>query len=192
LTGRPSFDTLHEMEKALALKQHGSRLWTRDLAKEIRKELDDLLSQTQPGDTTVIDATGVEVFDYSFANELFGKSLLKFGVEYPGRFLIVSGLTDYTRENLANALESLNLAMIERRKQKLQIIGKIHQSYKETFQAILKAKDSVSANTLKDQLEINLTAANERLTKLANMGLVRREKATSTAGREQFLYTVLR
>ena len=179
------------MEKALALKTYGPRLWTRELAKKIRRDLEALLSQTQPGDTLVINASGIEVFDYSFANELFGKSLFSVGVEYPGRFLIVEGLTDYTRENLTNALESLNLAMIERRKRKLEIIGKIHPAYRETFEAIFKAKEAVSANTLKDQLEINLTAANERLSKITNMGLVRRQKATSTAGREQFLYTVL-
>lgn len=180
------------MEKALRLRKYGSRLWTRDRAKELREELNRLLATTQPGDTVVIDANGVEVFDYSFANELFGKSLLSLNIEYPGRFLIVEGLTTYTRENLTKALESLNLAMIERKKQKLEIIGKIHSAYKDTFQAIIKARDSVSANTLKDQLEINLTAANERLSKLTNMGLVRREKAASTAGREQFLYTVLK
>lgn len=180
------------MEKALLLRKYGPRLWTRDRAKEIREELNRLLATTQPGDTVVIDANGVEVFDYSFANELFGKSLLSLNIECPGRFLIVEGLTTYTRENLTKALESLNLAMIERRKQKVEIIGKIHPAYKDTFQAIYKTKDSVSANTLKDQLEINLTAANERLSKLTNMGLVRREKAASTAGREQFLYTVLK
>lgn len=177
------------MEKALALKTYGPRLWTRELAKKIRRDLEALLSKTQPGDTLVMNASGVEVFDYSFANELFGKSLLSIGVEYPGRFLIVEGLTDYTRENLTNALQSLNLAMIERRKQKLDIIGKIHPAYKATFHAILRAKEAVSANTLKDQLEINLTAANERLSKLTGMGLIRRQKATSTAGREQFLYS---
>src|ERR1700732_3835225 len=106
------------MEKALRLKHYGPRLWTRELAKQIRKELNDLLTQTQPGDTVAIDATGVEVFDYSFANELFGKGLLSLGIEYPGRFLIVEGLSTYTRENLVKALESLNLAMIERKKQK--------------------------------------------------------------------------
>ena len=166
----------------------GSGRWqlTRSFSRKVART-----SQTQPGDTLVINASGVEVFDYSFANELFGKSLFRVVVEYPGRFLIVEGLTDYTRENLTNALESLNLAMIERRKQKLDIIGKIHPAYRATFQAIVKAKEAMSANILKDQLEINLTAANERLSKLTNMGLVRRQKATSTAGREQFLYTVL-
>ena len=182
------------MEKVLSLKKHGggTALWTRDLAKEIRGELNKLLDVTSVGDTVIIDAKGIEVFDYSFANELFGKSLLGLGIDYPGRFLVVEGLTDYTRENLIKALESLNLAMIERKKQKLDIIGKIHAAYQETFRVIAASKEAISANTLKDKLNINLTAANERLVKLTAMGLVRREKATSTAGREQFLYSVLR
>jgi hypothetical protein len=180
------------MEKVLNLKKHGKALWTRDLAKEIREELNKLLSSISIGDVVVIDASGVEVFDYSFANELFGKSLFVLGNEYPGKFLVVEGLTTYTRENLIKALESLNLAMIERKKGKVDIIGKIHPAYQETFRAIAASKDSISANTLKDKLTINLTAANERLVKLTAMGLVRREKATSIAGREQFLYSVLR
>ena len=181
------------MEKVLSLKKYGGpALWTRDLAKSIREELNKLLAGTSIGDTVIIDAKGIEVFDYSFANELFGKSLLGVGIDYPGRFLVVEGLTAYTRENLIKALESLNLAMIERKKQKLEIIGKIHPAYQETFKVVVVNKDSISANTLKDKLKINLTAANERLARLTAMGLVRREKATSTAGREQFLYTVLR
>jgi len=179
------------MEKVLRLRKYGQRLWTRDRAKEIRQDLNRLLSATQRGDTLVIDASNVEVFDYSFANELFGKSLLSLNIEYPGRFLIVEGLTTYTRENLTKALESLNLVMIERKKTKTEVIGKIHPAYEQTFETIVKAKGAVSANALKDRLGINLTAANERLAKLTAMGLVRRERATSTAGREQFLYTTL-
>jgi STAS-like domain of unknown function (DUF4325) len=192
LTGTRSVATLHEMEKVLHLKKYGKHLWTRELAKEIREELNKLLSGTSIGDTIIISANGVEVFDYSFANELFGKSLFALGIDFPGRFLVVEGLTPYTRENLVKALESLNLAMIERKKQKLEIIGKIHPAYQETFKVISVSKDAISANSLTDKLNINLTATNERLAKLTAMGLVRRKKATSTAGREQFLYTVLR
>jgi CheY-like chemotaxis protein len=66
----------------------------------------------QVGDVLAIDASGVEVFDFSFAAELFGKTVATLGAEYPGRFLIVEGLTDCTRENLNQALEGSNLLMI--------------------------------------------------------------------------------
>jgi hypothetical protein len=64
--------------------------------------------------TMVIDVRSVEVFDYSFANELFAKTLLSLSVEYPGRFLVVEHLTFYTRENLEKTLESVGLTIIER------------------------------------------------------------------------------
>jgi len=177
------------MEKKFPLKKYGKQLWTRDLAKKVRAELTKLLEGADPGDAVIIDADGVEVFDYSFANELFGKTLLSLPNEHLGRFLIVENLSPYTRENLDRALESLSLAMIERKGRKVNLIGKIHQAYLETFILIAKAKEPMIANTVKDLLNINVTAANERLTKLVGMGLLRRERGISDAGREQYLYS---
>lgn len=183
---------MKEMEYRLALKKYGSQLWTRERAREARVELTKFLETAESGETVVIDTKGVEVFDYSYANELFGKTLLSLPHEYSGRFLVVENLTTYTRENLSKALEALNLAMIERKGKQLELIGKAHLADRETFDAIVKVKDPVSATTLKDQLSINLTAMNERLSKLTGLGLIRREKGASAAGREQYLYSVLK
>ena len=181
------------MEYKLTLKNYGgAQLWTRDRAREARTEITKILDKSEAGDVAIIDTKGVEVFDYSYANELFGKTLLSLPHEYPGRFLIVENLTTYTRENLSKALEALNLAMIERKGNKIELIGKVHPTDIVTFNAIAKAKEPVSASVLKDQLDINLTAMNERLSKLTNMGLTRREKGASIAGREQYLYSVLK
>jgi MFS superfamily sulfate permease-like transporter len=183
---------MKQMDKRVQLRKYGQQLWTRDLAREVRTELISLLEQSRSGDKIFIDADEVDVWDFSFANELFGKSILSLPNEYPGRFLIVENLGTYTRENLAKALESLNLAMIEYKQGKFGLIGKVHPAYLATFEQILKIKEPVTANTIKDKLEINLTAANERLTKLTTMGLIRREKGTSQAGREQYLYSALK
>ena len=110
----------------------------------------------------VIDAKGVEVFDYSFANELFGKTLLSLSNEYSGRFVIVENLTTYTTENLTKALEGLNLAMIQRKGKRLELIGKVHPTDSDTFAAIAKGKSPITAAELKDRLETNLTAMNQR------------------------------
>lgn len=179
------------MEKRLALAEYGKHLWTRERAREIRSRLKDMLEELHAGDVMVIDAQGVEVFDYSFANELFGKTLLSLAAEHPGRFLVVENLTTYTRENLAKALESLGLAIIERKGRKLHLLGKVHPADQETFDAIVRAKGPVTAGVLTEQLGVNLTAMNERLAKLARLALVRREKGASPAGREQYQYSVL-
>jgi predicted transcriptional regulator len=111
-------------------------------------------------------------------------------VESPGRFLIVENLNECTEENLNQALESLNVAMIERRETTLSLLGKVHPADQETFTAVVKA-GAVSAGAMSKNLEVNLTAMNERLSKLTSMGIVRREKGSSATGREQYVYRVL-
>ncbi|OQZ05372.1 MAG: hypothetical protein B6D36_10495 [Planctomycetes bacterium UTPLA1] len=182
---------MNMMEKRIALGEKGSQLWTRDLAKEIRVGVDAAFEALPEGGVIVIDAADVEVFDFSFANELFGKTLLRLSSEYQGRFVVVTGLKEYTRVNLNEALKSLGLTMIERKGKSLLLIGKVHPTDLETFRAVASAKGPVSATALGEKLEVALTAMNERLTKLAKLGLVRRRPAVSAAGREQYEYTVL-
>jgi hypothetical protein len=179
------------MDHFLALAKYGPRLWTRDTARPIRSDVEELLEMALPGDAVVVNAKGVEVFDYSFANELFGKTIINLPVSYPGRFFVVEGLTEHTHENLVKALESLSLIMIERKGRRLLLIGKTHPTDVATFDAIVRAKGPVTANELRIQLDINLTAVNERLSKLTSLGLLRREKSASAAGREQYAYSVL-
>lgn len=179
------------MEKRFRLGRHGEQLWAREKARQIRSQIAVILEELEAGDVLVIDGTGVEVFDFSFANELFGRTLATLVTEYPGRFVIVENLTEYASENLSKALESTNQIMIERRKGELLLLGKVHPVDRETFTEILRAGEAVSAGTLSRKLEVNLTAMNERLSKLAGLGIVRREKGSSASGREQYVYRLL-
>ncbi len=192
LTVPVSLHTLNLMEKRFKLGQHGSHLWTRDKGRQIRGRFAAVLETLGTGDVLVVDAAGVEAFDFSFASEFFGKTLLTLGAEYPGRFVIAENLTECTNENLGQALESLNLTMIERSHGKLKLLGKAHPADHETFAEIVSAGEAVSAGALSKKLHVNLTAMNERLSKLTNLGVVRREKGSSATGREQYVYRVLR
>ncbi len=178
------------MEKHFKLGQYGSHLWTREQGRQIRTRLTGILENLDVGDVLVVDSTGVDVFDFSFAEELFGKTILTFGAQYPGRFLIVENLTECTAENLTKALESLNLMMIERRKEQLSLLGKVHPADEETFVEVVSVRGA-SAAGLSKKLNVNPTAMNERLAKLTNLGVVRREKGSSASGREQYIYRVL-
>jgi len=180
------------MDKNFSLGTYGPQLWTREMAKDIRGEVESVLGALATGDTLVIDAKGVEVFDYSFANELFGKILLGATREYPGRFLIVENLTKYTEENLAKALEGMGIVMIQRKGKGLSLLGKVHPADEATFSALHSAGKPLLASQLAKVLKININAMNERLTKLTNLGVIRREKATSPAGRELYAYIVPR
>ncbi len=180
------------MEKRFQLADHGRQLWTRERAREVRSALMEDVEQLEPGDSVVIDAEGVEVFDYSFANELFGKTLLALPREYPGRFMMVENLSRYTRENLEKALEGMGLTMIERTGKGVRLLGKVHPADEKTFGAIARKTEPVTAAQLSAQLDVTLNAINERLSKLVSLGLVRRERGASSAGREQYEYTLPR
>lgn len=179
------------MEKRFTLVAHGKTLWTRDVGRKMREDVEELLSAASPGDVIVLDMKGVDAFDFSFANEFFGKTLLSLPRLYPQRFLVVQGLTAYTRENLVHALESLSLAMIERKGRVLSLIGKVHPADIATFEAVAAKRVPVTAATLAEVLAVGITAVNERLSKLTNLGLVRRRSGASAAGREQYEYSVL-
>ncbi len=179
------------MEKKFALRKFGTHLWARETARPIRARLLDALELLRTGDVLTIDASGVEVFDFSFAAELFAKALARLGADYPDRFVIVEGLSESARENLNQALEASNLIIIERQRDELRLLGKVHPFDGETFKAILDAGEAVSAAALGKKLDVNPTAMNERLSKLNTLGVVRREKSSSASGREQYIYKVL-
>lgn len=181
------------MEIRFKLSRYGKQLWTRERAREVRRDfLGELDSKLKAGETAtaVMDVKQVEVFDYSFANELFGKTLLSLPNEHPGTMFIVENLNEYTRENLTKALESLGLMIIERKSKALHLIGKVAASDKETFEAIAKMDEPVPSGKLTEMLNLNVNAMNERLSKLTSLGLLRRSKSVSSAGREQFVYSV--
>ncbi len=175
----------------MKLSQYGSQLWTKEKGRQIRSRVAAILATLEAGDVLVIDGAAVEAFDFSFATELFGKTLMTLAVESPGRFMIVENLNECTEENLNQALESLNVAMIERRETNVNLLGKVHPADRETFAAIVKAGEAVTAGALSRDLDVNLTAMNERLSKLTSMGIVRREKSSSATGRELYIYRVL-
>jgi hypothetical protein len=186
----PMHRTPDRKEPRVELKRYGGpQLWTRQKAREIRADITQELEELAVGGTLVLDAGEIEVFDYSFANELFGKTLLSVPVDYPGRFVVVENLTEYTRENLAQALESLGLIIAERAGETTRLLGKVHPADEETFCAVQAARRAVSASELKDRFRLNATAMNERLSKLVRLGLLRRDKAVSSSGREQYQYS---
>ncbi|MFN0012140.1 MAG: STAS-like domain-containing protein [Phycisphaerales bacterium] len=178
------------MNDAFKLGAHGKHLWTRAPAQQLRELLSRQLRSASPGKAVVIDARDVEAFDFSFANEFFGKAQLSLRHEFVDRFLFIEGLTEYTRENLNQALEGLSLVMIERRAGLKHLLGKLHPVDVKTFGVIDKAAQPISAASLSQTLDVNQTAMNERLGKLVELCLIWRTKGVSPAGREQYLYEV--
>lgn len=176
------------MEKTYSLQD--PFYWTRERAVPIRKEILGLMDALGAGDVLALDTRNVQAFDFSFAAELF-EGLIKHTRMGDGHFLAVDGLTEYNRENLHRALESLDVCVIARHDGVVELLGKVNVVDAETFAVVAKHPGPITAAALQERLGVSLNATNERLKKLLGLGLIRRTSARSAAGREQFLYHTL-
>ena len=168
------------------LARFGKRQWGQDQAEKPRLALEKALSDALPGAIVRVDCSGVEVFDVSFAAGLFVKTLGSLSSSFPDRCLVVSGLTDITRDNLNPALREAGLMAVEANAKTFRLLGKFSPSDEETLNLLHDKRRAFSVRELAEALSINVTAANERLTKLARMAILRRE--TARGGRTQQLF----
>jgi DNA-binding MarR family transcriptional regulator len=165
--------------------------WTRESAVPFREAIEHELEALETGRALVVDAQRVEVFDVSFAAEVFGRTLLMLPRLYPGRFLAVEHLKPSARENLLVTLERMNLPLIELVDGHIRLLGRFHPTDLETISALERFETPVAATELATELGLSINATNERLGKLVSLALVDRERVKSPAGREQFVYQTL-
>lgn len=191
LTWELKLNTMEIMDEIFTLKSVGTKFWTRPRGAELREILNKKIQALSDGAVIVIDLTGVEVFDVSFAAEFFIKTALNLQGIYKGRFVLLEHLEEHCRETLADKLEKEGQIMIERVGSKLKLIGKAAPQYQETLDAIVSAQKPISSSELCDALHINLNAMNERLKKMTNLALIKRKESVSQAGREEFLYSAV-
>ena len=170
------------------LYEGNPELWTREIARGIREKIEKYLLSMSAGSLLEIDASGIEVFDYSFASELFAKLILHLPIEYQGRCIAVKGLDNYPEENLDPALKSAGVMMLVNEENGAwHLVGKFSGADQATLDALSKTEGTVSVQDLAEQLEIQVTTCSERLSRLAQFGMVHRFSAGS--GRVQYLYS---
>ncbi len=166
-----------------------SKLWGHELGRRLRSEVEAQLDALSPGGVQVIQMRGVEVFDFSFASELFGRLYASLATAYPGRAVVLASASDYVKVNLDAALKSLDqLALVKQGAKGWDVIGKVADTDRETLDA-LASKKQATAPELAESLNIKLTACNQRLRKLSDAGAILRARFSSTSGGDQYLYT---
>src|SRR5437867_3498904 len=92
--------------KAQPLKQFGKQLAMRPHGRKVQEALDALLRKLPPGGVLVADFDGVEMMDYSFADEAFGTLYSRMAAkEYPDRYLVLAVPGDELGEALVENIE---------------------------------------------------------------------------------------
>lgn len=166
-----------------------SFLWTRETGVEIRKKLIAFLEKSNKFDVVFVDFEKINAFDFSFANELFGKLFLRLPIDFPENYIAICNLSEYTRENLTNAISNLPIVIIEQvNESKLELLGNVHTVDILTFEKICQSSKPITANELANQMNVKIQTMNERLSKLVDLRVIKRSKSLSQAGREQFEY----
>jgi MarR family len=168
----------------------GKLMVTRGTGRRVREALAEVLEEL-PGDGVLyVDTRGVELMDYSFADEALGILASRVAAgEYGDRRVVLVEEDRELLENIEASLRQRGLAMIrvDEPGAKPEIVGEVPDHLVETLSTIYEAGSITNAD-LATRLGLNHTACNNRATRLFKLGLIHRRKNTAAPGGRQYSY----
>ena len=168
----------------------GKLMVTRRTGRAVREALEEAFAGLPKGGVLYVDTRGVELMDYSFADESLGilASRMASG-EYGDRHLVLVEEDRDMLENVEASLVQRSLAMIrvDDVGSEPAIVGKVPDHLVDTLQAIYDA-GSITNAALAARLGLNHTACNNRATRLSKLGLIHRRTETAAPGGRQYTY----
>jgi hypothetical protein len=168
----------------------GKLMVTRSTGRAVREALEETLAALPKGGTLYVDTRGVELMDYSFADEALGilASRAASG-EYGDRHMVLVEEDRDLLENVEASLRQRSLAMIrvEEIGGEPSIVGEVPDHLVATLQAIYDV-GSITNATLAAKLGLNHTACNNRASRLVKLGLIHRRIETAAPGGRQYTY----
>lgn len=168
---------------------------------------------TGPGDVSVflLDFSKIGIIDYSCADEVIAKLVSRLVAgEYGERYLVLMGLNETQKENVAVALERKDLAAmaivsdaaaqslpphkgrggVRVPQGKWELIGSLNPYLTQTL-GIVTERGKISAKELGEMLKLEINASSTRLINLHKKHLVVRADEPLKEGGRQFVYQSL-
>jgi Winged helix-turn-helix DNA-binding len=168
----------------------GKLMVTRGTGRRVREALAEALEELPSGGVLYVDTRGVELMDYSFADEALGILVSRVAAgEYGDRRVVLVEEDRELLENIEASLRQRGLAMVrvDEPGAAPRIVGEVSEHLVETLQAIQDAGSITNAD-LAARLGLNHTACNNRATNLLKLGLIHRRKNTAAPGGRQYSY----
>lgn len=165
----------------------GRFMVTRRAGRSVRESIEAGVSGLPKGGVLYVDTRGVELMDYSFADEALGILVSRVaGREYGERHVVLVEEDRDLLENVEASLKARSLAMIRVGEVggEPTVIGKIKDHLLETLEVVQKA-GSITTAQLAAKLGIEHTACNNRASNLAKLGLIARKTGS---GSRQYVY----
>ncbi len=175
-----------------ALLNGSANLVTRETGVVIRERLErELIAESEPT-AAFLDFSGVEVIDYSCADEVIAKLISRLlSGEYGEKFVVLENLSLNQRENIEVALERKKLAVLYLREGGgWQVIGFLNNYLRKTLISVM-GKGSITLRELAREDGIELNTGGTRLLNLYKKRLIWRSEEISKEGGRQFAYKSL-
>lgn len=159
-----------------------SNLVTRPTGAAVRTEIETLLRETGQRTLTVIDFSNVGLLDFSCADEIVAKLLLReTGDGVPEGYFVFRGILDHHLDAIEHVLERHRLAMVaEEPGAEPRLVGIVAESEDAVWKA-LRRRGPASADELATQTGLALDEARAVLDGLCRRKLVMRVEATYLA-----------
>lgn len=158
---------------------------TRDKGEWAFARLTSALSDVPEEGSLILQFPAGQVMDVSFADEAviqLGQAIVD--GKYGRRRLLLAGLTQDSIDNINAAirLQRLKLAFLSISPgRQWQVVGHLEDNLQETL-TIVAQQSSLTAPELADKLDLALNSANNRLKRLYDLRLIRREYEVSEKG----------
>lgn len=164
---------------------------TRLRGEQAYERLKSRLQKVAEGNALLLNFPQEQLMDVSFLDE----TLIRIGEEmtknqFPPRTLLLQGLTPDTIANLNAAIEFRNLKLaflaVEPEGQ-WQCVGKLELSLRETLQLLWK-QSSLTAPELSEIKQLAINSASNRLKRLYDLHLIRRDYEVTNKGLQYTYY----
>lgn len=165
--------------------KNGSRnVVTRQSGQVLRERIERGIEQERVGEVVALDFTGIGVIDYCCADEIVAKLVSRLlGGEYGDRYILLIGLNEYQRENIAVALERKDLAVLAQIESgKKEVLGNLNNYLRKTLDLVVE-KGNITAGELSKMLKLPANTSGTRLLNLHRKRLVRRRDDLREGGR---------
>src|SRR4051812_23148355 len=117
-----------------------SNLVTRPTGAAVRGQIERLLSLSTERALTVIDFSQVSIIDFSCADEVVAKLLIRYGVDHPPQdaYFVFRGVTEDHRDAIETVLERHGLALVLEVEGGMEIVGALTDDERRAWDVVYR------------------------------------------------------
>jgi DNA-binding transcriptional ArsR family regulator len=152
-----------------------SNLVTRPTGAAVRDQIERLLGEARDRTLTVIDFSQVSMIDFSCADEVIAKLLLRYEVDNPPReaYFLFRGVTDEHWEAIEAVLERRGLALVLEQADGIHVVGTLSAEERRAWDAV-RQLGRAAPGKLAEALDLSPTEVQWALDTLRRRRLVMR------------------